>query len=220
MCFLLENVQVVNNKNNALFHPLSLSLKAGEIGCLMGPSGCGKSSLLSLIAGHLSTDFTYKGQVILDGAVLNKLPAYKRGVGILFQDDLLFPHLNVLENLAFAIPSQHNKKERIAMSVDALKAIDLAQLARVYPHQLSGGQSARVSLIRMLLAEPKLVLLDEPFSKLDKKLRSQFRNWVFSRLRQANLPTLIVTHDEMDIPEGAKVMKWPWSLKEKEFEIC
>ncbi len=220
MCFLLEKVEVVNNQNKALFSPLSLSLKAGEIACLMGPSGCGKSSLLSLIAGHLSKDFTYRGQVILNGSVLNELPAYKRGVGILFQEDLLFPHLNVLENLAFAIPSQYNKKERIAMSADALKAIDLAKLANAYPHQLSGGQSARISLMRLLLAEPKLVLLDEPFSKLDKRLRTQFRNWVFSKLCQANLPTLMVTHDETDIPEGAKVVQWPWQLTEKELKTC
>lgn len=94
--------------------------------------------------------------------------------------------------------------------MQALKNISLTKLAESFPDQISGGQRARISLTRMLLAKPKVALLDEPYSKLDKDLRVQFRNWVVEQLQQANIPTLMVTHDEDDIPDGSRCLNWPW----------
>jgi putative thiamine transport system ATP-binding protein len=94
--------------------------------------------------------------------------------------------------------------------MQALKNISLTKLAESFPDQISGGQRARISLTRMLLAKPKVALLDEPYSKLDKDLRVQFRNWVVEQLQQANIPTLMVTHDEDDIPDGSSCLNWPW----------
>lgn len=220
MALSLNQIKVLNKKGETLFSPLTFEIQAGEIWSLMGPSGCGKSTLLDLIAGHLSADFTYSGQVLLHQKCLNEIPAHCRGVGILFQDDLLFPHLTVIENLAFALPNHYKRQARKEKSSNALAAIELAHLAHVYPNQLSGGQSARISLTRMLLAEPQLVLLDEPFSKLDKTLRVQFRDWVFQQLKQANLPALMVTHDEADIPQHGKVLHWPWHLTSEDSLKC
>lgn len=141
---------------------------------------------------------------------MDALPAHKRQVGILFQDDLLFPHLTVWENLAFALPNSIKGDERKAHAMQALKNIALTKLAESFPDQISGGQRARIALTRMLLAKPKVALLDEPYSKLDKDLRVQFRNWVVEQLQQANIPTLMVTHDEDDIPNGSRCLNWPW----------
>ncbi len=179
----------------------------------MGPSGCGKSTLLDAVAGHLSDEFTFTGTITLDDAELNKLPAHKRSVGILFQDDLLFPHLTIWENLAFALPNSVKGIERKTQAMRALSDIALENLANSFPDQISGGQRARIALTRMLLAKPKLALLDEPYSKLDKDLREQFRNWVVEQLQKANIPTLMVTHDDEDIPQGSRCITWPWNTE-------
>ena len=141
---------------------------------------------------------------------LDNMPSHQREVGILFQDDLLFPHLKVWENLAFSLPNSVKGSDRQLQAMEALKDIELTRLAESFPDQISGGQRARISLTRMLLAKPKLALLDEPFSKLDQELRAQFRDWVFEQLTKANIPTLMVTHDQTDVPQGAKVLSWPW----------
>lgn len=174
----------------------------------MGPSGCGKSTLLNTIAGHLVNEFSYQGEIWLAGKQLNPVPVHKRQIGMLFQQDLLFPHLSVWENLAFALPHQVRAKERRAKALSALDEIELLPLANRYPWQLSGGQRARISLVRMLLARPKLVLLDEPFSQLDHSLRGQFRDWVFARLKEAQTPSLLVTHDRQDIPPSSQLVEW------------
>jgi len=210
MSLYLKNLTIYNKKKMALFSPLSLNVKSGEILTLMGPSGCGKSTLLSTIAGHLTDTFTFEGDVILNERTISQLPAHQREVGILFQDDLLFPHLSIWENLAFALPNTIKSSERQHQAYLALKKIDLFSLSRSMPDQISGGQRARVSLVRLLLANPKLVLLDEPFSKLDKTLRVQFRYWVFQQLKLAQIPTLLVTHDESDIPSNSRRIHWPW----------
>lgn len=178
----------------------------------MGPSGCGKSTLLDVIAGHLSDEFSYSGNLTLDSTDLTKLPAHKRNVGILFQDDLLFPHLTVWENLAFALPNAIKGNDRKTQAMQALEHISLTKLANSFPAQISGGQRARISLTRMLLAKPKVALLDEPFSKLDKDLRIQFRDWVVEQLKEANIPALMVTHDKEDVPQGSRVLTWPWEV--------
>lgn len=210
MSLCLENLAIFKNSGEALFDALNLSIEKGEIVTLMGPSGCGKSTLLDVIAGHLSSEFTYSGSVSLNQQSIDSLPSHQRQVGILFQDDLLFPHLTVWENLAFALPNEIKGAERKQQAMQALKNISLTKLASSFPDQISGGQRARISLTRMLLAKPNLALLDEPFSKLDKELRVQFRQWVVEQLKQANIPALMVTHDEADIPEHSRCLTWPW----------
>lgn len=213
MSLYLKNLTVYSHDNQALFSPLTLDVKQGEVITLMGPSGCGKSTLLSVIAGHLAEDFSYQGEISLDGKGIDNLPAHLREVGILFQDDLLFPHLTVWENLAFALPDSIKSRQRHQQALQALENVDLLSIANSMPEQISGGQRARVSLIRMLLAKPKLVLLDEPFSKLDKKLRKHFRDWVFQQLANAEVPALLVTHDESDVPHNSLCLNWPWESK-------
>lgn len=212
MSLCLENLAIHKHNGEALCSSLSLQIEKGGIVTLMGPSGCGKSTLLDAIAGHLSDEFRLTGSILLDDRPLNVLPAHKRQVGILFQDDLLFPHLNIWENLAFALPDAIKGRERKERALDALKNIHLTKLAQSYPDQISGGQRARISLTRMLLAQPQVALLDEPFSKLDKVLRSQFRDWVMAQLQSANIPALMVTHDEADVPPGSQVLRWPWEV--------
>ncbi|MBP3139543.1 ATP-binding cassette domain-containing protein [Aliivibrio fischeri] len=212
MCLYLENLAIHKTGGEALFTSLNMRVKKGEILTLMGPSGCGKSTLLDVIAGHLSDEFSYSGNLTLDSADLTKLSAHKRNVGILFQDDLLFPHLTVWENLAFALPNAIKGNDRKTQAMQALEHISLTKLANSFPAQISGGQRARISLTRMLLAKPKVALLDEPFSKLDKDLRIQFRDWVVEQLKEANIPALMVTHDKEDVPQGSRVLTWPWEV--------
>ncbi|MEZ9570099.1 ATP-binding cassette domain-containing protein [Vibrio splendidus] len=210
MSLHLNDLAIHKNGGESLFSALNVTLESGQILALMGPSGCGKSTLLDAIAGHLNDEFSYSGTVILNDIQLDDIPSHQREVGILFQDDLLFPHLKVWENLAFSLPNSVKGSDRQQQAMEALKDIELTRLAESFPDQISGGQRARISLTRMLLAKPKLALLDEPFSKLDQELRAQFRDWVFEQLTKANIPTLMVTHDQADVPQGAKVLSWPW----------
>ena len=188
-----------------------LTVGAGEVTTVMGPSGCGKSSLLSHLCGTLDPAFATSGRVWLDGVALDPLPPERRRIGILFQDDLLFPHLSVGENLAFALPpTVRGRRERRARVEAALREADLAGFARRDPATLSGGQRARVALMRALLAEPRALLLDEPFSRLDQGLRHRLRRFVFDHAREAGLPTLLVTHDPADAAAAAgPVVEFP-----------
>jgi len=182
-----------------LVAPLDLVVAAGEIATVMGPSGCGKSSLLAFICGTLDAAFTPQGQVRLDGGDVGALPPERRRIGILFQDDLLFPHLSVAENLAFGLPAQlRDRVARRARVKAALAEAGLADFGARDPATLSGGQRARIALMRTLLAEPRALLLDEPFSKLDVALRGRIRGFVFDHARANALPTLLVTHDPDD----------------------
>ncbi|MCG9542958.1 ATP-binding cassette domain-containing protein [Vibrio sp. Isolate33] len=210
MSLYLNDLAIHKNDGESLFSALNVTLESGQVLALMGPSGCGKSTLLDAVAGHLNEEFSYSGTVVLNDIQLDELPSHQRQVGILFQDDLLFPHLKVWENLAFSLPNSVKGSARQQQAMAALKDIELTHLAESFPDQISGGQRARISLTRMLLAKPKLALLDEPFSKLDQELRAQFRDWVFEQLTKANIPTLMVTHDDADVPQGAQVLSWPW----------
>lgn len=210
MSLHLKNLAIHKTSGENLVPAVDLKVEKGEIVSLMGPSGCGKSTLLDTIAGHLSDEFTYSGNILVDEQRIDTLPAHQRQVGILFQDDLLFPHLTVWENLAFALPDSVKGSERKQQAMQALKHISLTKLADSYPDQISGGQRARIALTRMLLARPKVALLDEPYSKLDKDLRAQFRTWVVEQLQQANIPALMVTHDEDDVPTDSRCLVWPW----------
>ncbi|MFQ5774006.1 MAG: ATP-binding cassette domain-containing protein [Kiloniellaceae bacterium] len=182
-----------------LIGPLDLALAPGEIVTLMGPSGCGKSSLLAFVCGTLDPVFEVRGRVLLAGRDITALPPERRRIGILFQDDLLFPHLSVAENLAFGLPpGRRDRRARRARILEALAEADLEGFADRDPATLSGGQRARIALLRTLLAEPRALLLDEPFSKLDARLRDRLRRFVFGHARAHALPTLLVTHDPAD----------------------
>jgi putative thiamine transport system ATP-binding protein len=171
----------------------------GEVLTVMGPSGSGKSTLLAYIGGFLDRAFEATGKVMAGTLDLTALPAEDRHAGILFQDPLLFPHMSVGGNLLFAIPAVvKGQPERLAMAAAALDGVGLAGTASRDPDTLSGGQKARVALARALLSAPRMLLLDEPFSKLDAGLRQQMRELVFGKARAGGLPVLLVTHDEAD----------------------
>lgn len=200
MAFDIEQLSLALN-HNPLFQPLTVHLEPGQIGTVMGPSGSGKSTLLAAISGTLPPVFELGGDIRLNGQSLLSVPIEHRQVGILFQDDLLFPHLNVYQNLVFALPGSLNRAQKRDRIASALASAGLAAYEQRDVATLSGGQRARISLLRTLLAEPRLILLDEPFSKLDQHLRGQFRNWVFSRITELGIPALMVTHDPADRPE-------------------
>jgi putative thiamine transport system ATP-binding protein len=192
----------------SLVPPLSATIAPGEILTVMGPSGSGKSTLLAYIGGTLDSVFTASGSVMLDGQNITGQPPERRRIGVLFQDDLLFPHLSVGGNLAFGLVSGLTGAVRLERIKDALAQADLAGFADRDPATLSGGQRARVSLLRTLLAEPRALLLDEPFSKLDSALRDEFRSHVFDHCRKVGLPTILVTHDEKDaVAAGGQILR-------------
>jgi putative thiamine transport system ATP-binding protein len=181
-----------------LVAPLSLTVPPGTVATVMGPSGCGKSTLLSYLCGTLDPAFRAGGAVRLGGSDLGALPPEARRLGILFQDDLLFPHMTVGENLAFGLPPGLRRAERQSRVGAALESAGLGGFAPNDPATLSGGQRNRVALLRTLLSEPRALLLDEPFSRLDAALQADFRRVVFDHARARGLPTLLVTHDPAD----------------------
>lgn len=178
---------------------LDTHVAPGEVLTLMGPSGSGKSTALAAIIGTLAAPFRQEGRLWLDGTDVTGLPTRARRIGLLFQDDVLFPHLSVGANLGFALPARHKgRAARRALIEAALAQAGLAGFADRDPASLSGGQRARVALMRTLLAEPKALLLDEPFSRLDAGLRAQIRSFVLQTVRQRGLPVILVTHDIED----------------------
>nr|WP_315136849.1 ATP-binding cassette domain-containing protein [uncultured Limnohabitans sp.] len=202
----------LGSASHTLVQGLRLAVPAGEILTLMGPSGCGKSSVLAAIAGTLACvpeglqPLQLTGRVQLNGRDLTHLPTHQRGVGLVFQDALLFPHLSVAGNLLFAVPGHWPQAERQARVTQALQEADLSGFGERDPSTLSGGQRARVALMRALLAEPQALLLDEPFSKLDSALRAQLRPWVFAHVRERGIPVVLVTHDEQDVADPQRVV--------------
>lgn len=194
---ILEAVSV-SIGGRRLFRPLTLTVAAGETATVMGPSGAGKSTLLSHLCGTLGPAFRAEGRARLGARPLDGLAPEARRVGILFQDDLLFPHLSVGENLGFGLPAGLARAERNRRIEAALADAQLDGFAARDPATLSGGQRARVACLRTLLAEPQALLLDEPFSKLDAALKDRFRRFVFEHARALALPTLLVTHDPGD----------------------
>ena len=186
-----------------LLGPVSLEVPPGEVVTVMGPSGCGKSSLLAAICGTLDPALRATGRVLLKGEDISARPPETRHIGILFQDDLLFPHLSVAGNLAFGLPpTVRGRRARRARIEAALAEADMLAFYERDPMTLSGGQRARVALLRTLLSEPRALLLDEPFAKLDVALRARFRSFVFGHARAKGLPTLLVTHDPQDAADA------------------
>lgn len=198
----------ISHAEKSLFSALSLVVDQGEVVTLTGVSGSGKSTLLNWMIGDLDPSFSAAGELWLNSVRCDTLSIEARHIGLLFQDDLLFPHLSVGQNLAFALPAKiRDAKARRQRVEQTLSSIGLAGFHDRDPATLSGGQRARVSLMRTLLAEPLALLLDEPFSKLDAVLRTQFRAFVFEQIERQNIPTLLVTHDPADVPQGGRVIE-------------
>ena len=197
-------------RQGTLLLSLDEQIAGGEILTIMGPSGSGKSSLLNWLTGILPNGFTATGEVWLNDKNVSHLPTHLRHIGVLYQDALLFSHLSVAGNIAFAMPQDNknsaeklNKKQRREKIEQALEQVGLAGMENRHPDNLSGGQQARVALLRTLLSAPKAILLDEPFSKLDTQLRVDTRQLVFEQIRTHKLPAIMVTHDYSDA-EAAK----------------
>jgi putative thiamine transport system ATP-binding protein len=200
------DVHHLGTATTSLVRDLELRVAPGEIHTVMGPSGSGKSSLLAAVVGTLAPEIMFRGTVSLLGRRIDQLPTEQRQVGILFQDDLLFAHMTVAENLLFALPAGPLAQRRARVE-QGLEDLELAQFAHADPATLSGGQRARVALMRALLAGPQALLLDEPFSRLDADLRIRVRELVFAVVRKRRIPALLVTHDVADIADPARVTR-------------
>lgn len=171
---------------------VSLTLARGELMALLGPSGCGKTTTLRLIAGFERPD---AGHVRLDDQDITTSPPERRGIGVVFQDYALFPHLDVMDNVMFGL-RRLPRAERRRRAGEMLELVAMGECARRMPHQLSGGQQQRVALARTLATTPRLVLLDEPFSNLDAALRQETRREVRDMLKRAGSSVIVVTHDQ------------------------
>jgi iron(III) transport system ATP-binding protein len=173
---------------------VSFAVEPREFVCLLGPSGCGKTTLLRLIAGLARPD---SGRILLGGCDLTRLPARHRGFGIVFQSYSLFPNMTVARNIGYGLKIRGDSSARIKARVDELlEMIRLPHLADRYPWQLSGGQQQRVALARAVAVDPRLLLLDEPLSALDAKVRSELRQEIRDLQRRLGIPTIMVTHDQ------------------------
>jgi len=203
---LLLRVDRLATPHATLLRDLALRVPAGVVHTVMGASGSGKSSLLAAVCGTLPEAMAFTGSVLLAGRRVEHLPTAQRRVGMLFQDDLLFAHMSVAENLLFAVPPGA-RAQRIASVAQALQDMGMDGFADADPATLSGGQRARVALMRALLARPQALLLDEPFARLDTGLREQVRALVFALVRQRQIPALLVTHDEADVADPAHLTR-------------
>jgi putative thiamine transport system ATP-binding protein len=194
---VLRDVTIWLNGDRLL--QLDAAVAPGEVLTVMGPSGVGKSTLLAFVGGFLGKDFRAAGRILLNGRDVTALPPEQRGIGLLFQDALLLPHLSVAGNLLIGLrPEVKGRAARRRAAEEALDEVGLGGFADRDPATLSGGQAARVALMRTLLARPEALILDEPFSRLDVALRAQVRELVFDEARKYGLPVLLVTHDPAD----------------------
>lgn len=192
--FNLQDINVSYDKKNNILEGLNLEIEKGELVSLLGPSGCGKTTTLRVVAGFIEPTH---GQFILDDADMTKVPVHKRNFGLVFQSYALFPHLSVFDNVAFGLKLQKVSKEEIKKRVEnILEVCDLKGFEKRFPKQLSGGQRQRVALARALVVEPKLLLLDEPLSNLDAKLRINMRVEIKRLQRKLGITTIFVTHDQ------------------------
>lgn len=197
---------------------LSLTVAAGQVTCLLGPSGCGKSTTLRMVAGVERPD---AGRILIDGRVMSDdttfRPPERRGVGLMFQDFALFPHLTVAQNVAFGLSGAgHDRASRDARVGELLERVNLAGYAAKYPHELSGGEQQRVALARALAPRPRVMLMDEPFSGLDNRLRDGIRDTTLEILKDEGTAVVLVTHepdealrmgDEIALMRGGRIVQ-------------
>ena len=189
----LEQLAIAYGKDRVV-HGITLDIRAGEFICLLGPSGCGKTTTLRAIAGLAGVD---AGSISIDGKLANLLPAHERGIGMVFQDLALFPHMSVFQNVAFGLALRRVDSAAIILRVrEILKLLHLSGFEDRLPRQLSGGQQQRVALARSLVVNPSVLLLDEPFAALDRKLREEMRREIRSLQQQLGITAVFVTHDQ------------------------
>jgi len=175
---------------------ISLNVKQGEMVVFLGPSGCGKTTTLRMIAGF---ELPSSGRILIDGADMTNVPVNKRGIGFVFQNYALFPHMSVYSNVAYGLRSRKEPEGIIRQKVhNALELVGLANAGERYPNQLSGGEQQRVALARVLVMEPKLLLMDEPLSNLDAKLRIYMRTEIRRIQKKLGITCLYVTHDQSE----------------------
>ena len=196
----LKNITLKWNSptEKTLIKNLSIKIENSEILCVFGESGVGKSSLINVISGVNEENLKIEGEIKLNGVILNNIPTEKRKIGLLLQDGTLFPHLTVEQNLLFGMNKSLNKKEKSSLILNYLDKANMSGFQDRYPNTLSGGQKARIACLRAILSEPNALLLDEPFSSLDPSQRNSFRGFVVKQVKRANIPCLLVTHDEGD----------------------
>jgi len=189
----VENLQK-NYASTAVFSDINCTIERGEFVTLLGPSGCGKSTLLRCIAGLTSVN---SGRILLDGVDLVPVTPQKRNIGMVFQSYALFPNMTVEQNVAFGLRMQKvNADDTHKRVAEVLKLVELTDFASRYPHQMSGGQCQRVALARSLVTRPRLLLLDEPLSALDARIRKHLREQIRAIQRELGLTTIFVTHDQ------------------------
>jgi len=195
MAFMtLNQIDVSYDKKKQILKGLDLKVEKGELVSLLGPSGCGKSTTLRVVAGFIDPQ---GGTFTLDGEDMTRVAVHKRNFGLVFQSYALFPHLSVYDNVAFGLRTRKMDKETIDKKVkDILEVCGLTEIAQRFPKQMSGGQRQRVALARALVIEPKLLLLDEPLSNLDAKLRLSMRVEIKRLQKKLGITTLFVTHDQ------------------------
>lgn len=180
--------------NFTALNGVDLDIKPGEFFTLLGPSGCGKTTLLRMIAGFNTVD---GGEICFDDKVINQMEAHKRDIGMVFQNYAIFPHLTVAENVAYGLRAKKYPKDKIQAKVDeALELVQIKNLRERKPNELSGGQQQRVALARAFVIEPSVLLMDEPLSNLDAKLRVQMRTVIKKLQRRLGITTIYVTHDQ------------------------
>ena len=192
MKLVIENL-TAGYDADVVLQDLSMNVEEGDFLSLLGPSGCGKTTLMKTVAGILPA---LKGRIFLDGEEITNLPIHKRGTVIMFQDIRLFPHKSVAENVAFPLKMQGvPKEERLRRAEELLEKVQLGGFGNRRPSEISGGQQQRVALARALAAQPKLLLLDEPFSALDENLREDMRSLVLRLKEEFRMTVILVTHD-------------------------
>lgn len=188
----LKNISF-SYKDKMIFDNYNFVMNKEEIIAIIGPSGCGKSTLLKIING-LETD--YSGDVLLDGVNVNNIPVNKRDIVLMFQDNLLFPHMTIFENIEFSLKMKKYPKHEIKKMVEEVaRDIHLEDKLNKYPKELSGGQQRRVALARAVISKPKLLLLDEPFTGLDKEIKLEIMNLVKIIREKYDTSIVFVTHD-------------------------
>ncbi len=194
---VVELVGLTKAYNGAIaVSDVNLKIASGEFFSLLGPSGCGKTTTLRMVAGFVTPD---QGQILIDGGDIVDQPPEKRDIGIVFQNYAIFPHMNVADNIAFGLRMRKVDKATIERRVrEALKQVGLVGYERRFQRELSGGEQQRVALARVLVTQPRILLLDEPLSALDKNLREEMKFWIKGLQKQLGITTIYVTHDQSE----------------------